>query len=219
MVAVKYNKQRIIFVHHMPGERMKNIFYVILFLSSNVYTCQKWPYLQSSAFKKARQERVAQMVAGCDMVVEIGGAGAPMSGFLDKKTQVIVIDPEIKRKEEGNVKHIPIGFEKWDERPISKNYAVVILGLQLEMPDGAWQKLHELISGSAITIIEYAAQNKEARKQFKDIKQSTQTKEWQEPEEFEICGHELNKFKGHVFNHRVLQCATQKQKEQVEEQQ
>lgn len=194
---------------------MKKIFF-ILFFSYNAFSCQKWPYLQSSAFKKARQERVAQMVAGCDTIVEIGGAGAPMSGFVSKDKTVIVIDPEIRRKEEGKVKHIPMGFEKWDERPISKNYAVVILGLQLIMPDGAWKKLYKLIENSTLTVIEYAAQNTEAKKQFKDIKKSS-TKNWAEPQEIEINGYELNKYRGQVFNHRVLQYTIEKQVEEEQE--
>ena len=191
---------------------MKRIFFILLFILCNAYACHKWPYLQSAAFKKARQERVAQMVAACDTIIEIGGAGTPMSGFMPKDKTVIVIDPEIKRKEEGKITHIPKPFEKWQEQPVSKNYAVVILGLQLQMPDGAWKKLHNLINGSALTI-EYAAQNKEARKQFKDI-QASVVKEWQEPQEIEINnGYELKQFKGQVFNHRILHCSVPRQPE------
>lgn len=194
---------------------MKKYFFIVLIISLYAQACQKWPYLQSPAFKMARQQRVAKMIASCDTIIEIGGAGSPISGFLSPDKKVIVIDPEIRRKEEGSIKHIPIGFEKWDERPTSTNYAVVILGLELVMPDGAWSKLHDLINGSAMTVIEYSAQNKEARKQFKDIKKSV-VKEWLEPEEFEINGHELAQFKGHVFNHRVLQ-RTQSAAEQDKE--
>jgi hypothetical protein len=187
-----------------------NIFLTMLFISSNIFPCQKWPYLQSPAFKKARQERVAHMVAECDTIVEIGGAGAPMSGFLSKDKKVIVIDPNIKRKEEGNITHIPKPFERWDEQPSSRNYAVVILGMQLVMPDGAWKKLHTLIDGSALTIIEYSAVNKQARKQFKDIQNSV-CKEWLEPVEFEINGFASDEHNRRVFNHRVLQCTRVKQ--------
>lgn len=197
---------------------MKRIFFIVLLILCNADACHKWSYEQSSAFKKARQEHVAQMVAAYDTIIEIGGAGTPMSGFLPKDKTVIVIDPKIKRKEEGKVKHIPIGFEKWDEQPTSGNYAVVILGLQLEMPDGAWQKLHDLIERSKITVIEYAAQNKEARKQFKDIQQSTShKKQWQELVEFEINGYELKKYKGQVFNNRILQCAVHKESKKEQE--
>ena len=172
--------------------------------SLNAYACQKWPHLASGAFKKARQEKVAQWVSGCDTIVEIGGAGVPMSGFVPKDKKVIVIDPLIKRKEESNVTHIPKAFQDWNEQPSSKNYAVVILGLELVMPDGAWKKLHELIEGSAITVIEYAAANKEARKQFKDIQKSV-SKSWEAPQEIEIAGYELDELKGRAFNHRIFQ--------------
>ncbi len=188
---------------------MEKSFLVLMILVCVPYyaaACQKWPYLASPAFKEQRQKKVVEMVAGCDTVIEIGGAGAPMSGFLPKDKKVIVIDPEIRRKEEGNITHVPKPFEKWDGKFDSNNYAVVILGLQLVMPDGAWKKLHTLIDGSAITVIEYAAQNREARKQFKDISASV-TKSWQAPLELEITGHELAKFKGTVFNHRILHCA------------
>lgn len=181
---------------------MKSLYFIILFLCTT-QACQKWPYLQPSAFKNARQERVAHMVDGCDTIIEIGGAGAPISGFVPKDKKVIVIDPKIKRKEQDNITHVPKPFEKWHEMPTSKNYAVVILGLQLQMPDGAWKKLHSLIEGSAVTVIEYAAQNKEAKKQFRDIQESV-SKVWDEPQEIEITGYELEQFKGHVFNHRVL---------------
>lgn len=199
------------------GEKMKKNFFILLFFSCSAFACQKWPYLQSAAFKKARQQRVAKIVAACDTIIEIGGAGAPLSGFLPSDKKVIVIDPEIKRKEEGNIKHIPIGFEKWDEQPTSANYAVVILGLELVMPDGAWPKLYELIDRSAMTIIEYSAQNKEARKQFKDIKNSV-IKDWRDAEEFEINGYELSQFKGQVFNHRVLQRTKSAEEKDQEEQ-
>lgn len=182
---------------------------ILLTISFAAQACEKWPHLKAPAFKKARQEHVAQMVSNCDTIIEIGGAGAPMSGFVPKDKTVIVIDPKIRRKEEGNITHIRCGFEEWDEQPISKNYAVVILGLQLEMPDGAWKKLHDLIEGSACTIIEYAAQNKKAKKQFKDIKASV-SKVWQEPQEIEINGHELAQLRGQVFNHRILQCTIEK---------
>lgn len=195
---------------------MKQIFFLLIIFSCGVYSAEKWPYLTSGAFKKARQERVAKMVQSCDTIVEIGGAGAPMSGFVDRNKKVIVIDPEIRRKEEDNITHLRMGFEKWNEWPVSKNYAVVILGLQLEMPDGAWKKLHDLIDRSAITVIEYSAHNKEAKKQFRDIRASV-NKEWAEPEELEINGAELAKYKGYVFNHRILQCAIAK-KEQNEQQ-
>lgn len=184
---------------------MKNIFFVLLFILCNVNACQKWSYLKSAAFKKARQERVAQMVAACDMIVEIGGAGVPMSGFVAKDKKVIVIDPEIRRKEEINITHVPKPFEKWDEQPMSKNYAVVILGLQLKMPDGAWKKLHALIEGSALTIIEYSVQNKKARKQFKDIQKSV-SKDWKDPIKFKINGYELAQYKTQILTHRVIHC-------------
>lgn len=187
---------------------MKSIFFILLFILGNASACQKWACHTSAAFKKARQERVAQMVAACDLIVEIGGAGAPMSGFVAKDKTVIVIDPKIKRKEEANFTHVPKLFEKWEEQPLSKNYAVVILGLQLKMPDGAWKKLHALIDGSSLTIIEYSAQNKEARKQFKDIQKSV-SKDWKDPVEFEINGYA--KHKGQVLNHRVMQCTVSKQ--------
>lgn len=167
--------------------------------------CQKLAYLKSPAFKKERQERVAQMVQFCDTIIEIGGGQTPMSGFLPKDKKVIVIDPHIKRKEEQNVTHLSMGFEKWNEQPTSTNFAVVILGLHLQMPDGAWKKLHDLIDRSSITIIEYSALDKCAKKQFKDIKNSCVSKQWAEPEEFEINAQELAKFKGSLWNHRVLQ--------------
>lgn len=194
---------------------MKKIFF-ILFFSYNAFSCQKWPYLKSAAFKKARQERVAQIVSACDTIIEIGGAGTPMSDFAHKDQTVIVIDPDIKRKEEGTIRHLSFGFEKWKEWPISKNYAVVILGLHLIMPDGAWRKLYDLIEGSAITVIEYSAHNTEAKKQFKDIKKSV-TKAWAEPQEIEINGHELAKYEGWVFNHWVLQHTVLKQTEEKNE--
>ncbi|CAN5148320.1 hypothetical protein BH09DEP1_BH09DEP1_6520 [soil metagenome] len=184
---------------------MKLIIGIILITSLNAHACEKNSCLVSSVFKKKRQERVAKMVESCDTIVEIGGAGVAMSGFLSKDKKVIVIDPEIRRKEEENVTHVPKKFQDWNEWPKSTNYAVVILGLKLVMPDGGWIKLYELIQGSAITVIEYDAQSKKARKQFKDIRSSVKRDEWNDPIEIEIAGYELKKIKGKVCNHRILQ--------------
>ena len=183
---------------------MKKIFFMSLLVWCSVPACQKWDYTKSAAFKKERQERVAQMVQSCDTIVEIGGGQTPISGFLSKDKKVIVIDPRIKRKEEDNVTHLSMGFEKWN----------VILGLHLQMPDGAWKKLHELIDRSSITVIEYSAQDKRAKKQFKDIKSSCTSKQWAEPEEFEISSQELAKCNGFLLNHRVLHYAVPFKKEQ-----
>ncbi len=194
---------------------MKKTLFVALIFSSALNACQKWDYLKSGAFKKARQERVAQMVQYCDTIIEIGGGQTPMSGFLPKDKKVIVIDPRIKRKEEENITHLSMGFEKWHEQPVSTNYAVIILGLRLQMPDGAWQRLHDLIERSSMTVIEHSAQDKCAKKQFKDIKSSC-TKDWASPEEFEISGQELAKYKGALLNHRVLQYTLPVSKDQEE---
>ena len=70
---------------------MKSLYVILLFILGHAQACQKWSYVQSPTFKKARQERVAHMVDGCDTIIEIGGAGAPISGFLSKDKKVIVI--------------------------------------------------------------------------------------------------------------------------------
>ena len=142
---------------------------------SHVKEVADYPHLSFSPFKK-RHEIVAEFVRDCDSIIEIGGGANPMS-MVVKDKPVIVIDKKLKKRGEDNAIHVRKKFEDWQDQETNRtNYAVVILGLELIMNRNGWLRLYDLIERSKKTVIEYSEENKEARKQIKDIRGSITNK-------------------------------------------
>lgn len=200
---------------------MQKILFIASFFLCNLQACEEL-LLKSLVAKKARQERVVEIIekADCDTIVEIGGADVPISFFTPTDKKVIVIGSQVKRikgEQNHNITHLTQPFETWDEKFVSKKFAVIILGIDLKLSDGAWRKLHALIDRSALTIVEYAAQNKESRNQFQCIQESAVGKTWNKPEEIEITGRISSKYKAQISTHRILQCTVSKQQDEAKQ--
>ena len=100
---------------------------------------EEWPYLLSEPLK-SRYAVASYLLRDCDEIIEIGGYKTPISGFvLDKK--VTVIDPKTEPKNDKRVRHFPVPFQDWDNQITSLNYGVIILGLDLHLPDESMAKI------------------------------------------------------------------------------
>lgn len=134
----------------------------------------EWKYLWSEPFK-CRSVLAAHFVKDCKTVVEIGGYKTPISDFVAKDKKVIVLDPRTDSFTKGNVKHLQMGFEKWQEWP-DKPFGVVILGIELHLPEESWQKLFKLIEQSEVTVIEVPIEHCHSVDQFNRICKNTTKK-------------------------------------------
>ncbi len=130
-----------------------------------------------------RQAIAAHFLTGCAHVVEIGGAGLPMSRFLTHRPlSVTVIDPKIAPHAaemlDGapcRVRHVAAKFQ--DRAQIAEampelapdSYGLVMLGLSLK-PFGGHAALDEgllsLVRGARVVVIDYALQLERAAAQI-----------------------------------------------------
>lgn len=134
----------------------------------------EWKYLWSEPFK-ARSILAAHFVRDCKTVIELGGYKTPMTAFLPSDKKVIVIDPRTDLLKSENHQHLQIGFENWTGNP-DKPFGVVILGIELHLPEEAWQKLFQLIEESEITVIEVPIEHCHSVDQFSRICSNTTKK-------------------------------------------
>jgi hypothetical protein len=145
---------------------MKLILSFFLFISS--INAIEWKYLYSEPFK-TRYVLAADFLKNCDEIIEIGGYKTPISDFVENK-KIIVIDPIIEFKQEKDVTHLPILFQKWDRKVCTDNYGVLILGLDLlGMKEVDWQNLYDLIDKSKVTVLEFSIDYLESKEQFEKI--------------------------------------------------
>lgn len=113
-----------------------------------------------------RQVLAAHAVRRCAHIVEIGGAGLPITGFLTHRpASVTVIDPKIPRFESDRLNDRPCAVRHLDVKlqaaslPDEPDFALVLLGLSLK-PFGSQDAVPpELLAraGSArALVIDYA---------------------------------------------------------------
>lgn len=113
-----------------------------------------------------RQVLAAHAVRRCAHIVEIGGAGLPITGFLTHRpASVTVIDPKIPRFESDRLNDAPCAVRHLDIKlqaaslPDEPDFALVLLGLSLK-PFGSQDAVPpELLAraGSArALVIDYA---------------------------------------------------------------
>jgi len=124
------------------------------------------PHLAGPA-GSVRQAMAAHFVAGCEHVIEIGGAGLPITGFLRPAPRAItVIDPKIEPYEaeylDGapcRVRHIAAKLQSVALAPPAERYGLVLLGLSLK-PSGSrpplGAELLALAAGAEIVVVEHA---------------------------------------------------------------
>lgn len=97
------------------------------------------PHLASPA-AALRQVLAAHAVRDCAHIVEIGGAGLPITGFLTHRPQsVTVIDPKIPDVSGSElngapcrVRHVAAKLQQVDLTPPSDDVALILLGLSLK---------------------------------------------------------------------------------------
>ena len=113
-----------------------------------------------------RQAMAAQLVRGIPHLVEIGGAGAPISDYLlHRPESVTVYDPKIAPLTVDSwngfpcrVRHVAAKFQAGIERPAGA-YAVIFVGLSLK-PFGSREvaapALLALLRDAEVVVIEHA---------------------------------------------------------------
>lgn len=147
----------------------------------------KSDYLSSPAFKQ-RLVEAAKWVADVPTIIEVGGGKNPLDAYV-QQSKLVVIDPEIKRKEDDErIIHVGKGFEQAWEKEIAfddQRFAVVIMGLELKMPDHGWNKLYDYIERSEKTVIEWSVQYSLAKTLLKTILKNT-TKQITQEKEFDF---------------------------------
>lgn len=124
------------------------------------------PHLASPA-ASLRQVLAAHAARSCAHVVEIGGAGLPITGFLTHRPRsVTVIDPKIPdfAADELNgapcrVRHLAAKLQQVDLAPPSDDVALILLGLSLK-PFGRQQAtapaLLALARAARVLVVDYA---------------------------------------------------------------
>ena len=115
---------------------------------------------------RARQALAAYYLRGCEHVVEIGGAGLPIDGFLTHApASVTIIDPKIAPFEADTlngapckVRHLQAKLQqaRFDLAPGS--YGLVMLGLSLRPwgdTPGLGEHLLTLVDDAGLVVIDY----------------------------------------------------------------
>jgi hypothetical protein len=109
----------------------------------------------------------AHFLRGCGEVIEIGGAGLPITAFLTHRPKAVtVIDPKIApfaaetlRGAPCQVRHLAAKLQAVPLAPRPGRYGLVLLGLSLK-PFGARpaidDRLLRLAQGAAVIVIDYA---------------------------------------------------------------
>lgn len=133
------------------------------------------PHLASPA-AALRQVLAAHALRRCPHILEIGGAGLPITGFLTHRpTSVIVIDPKIPAHEADvlngapcRLRHITAKLQEVELAPASP-YGLVLLGLSLK-PFGSRAatppELLALARGASVLVIDYALDLERAQGQI-----------------------------------------------------
>lgn len=133
------------------------------------------PHLAGAA-AGLRQVLAAHAVRHCPHIVEIGGAGLPITGFLTHQpASVTVIDPKIPPHEADTLngapcrlRHIAAKLQQVELAPPGP-YALVLLGLSLK-PFGRRgavpPELLALTAGATVLVIDYARELERAQGQI-----------------------------------------------------
>jgi hypothetical protein len=133
------------------------------------------PHLASPA-AALRQVLAAHAVRNCAHIVEIGGAGLPITGFITHQpASVTVIDPKIPPYEADTLnrspcrlRHLPSKLQQVEIVP-SGPYALVLLGLSLK-PYGRRAatppELLALAAQATVLVIDYALELERAQGQI-----------------------------------------------------
>lgn len=116
---------------------------------------------------QARAVLAAHHIRDCPHVVEIGGYKTPITKFLTRVPQsVLVVDPKVDRFSSTmlygkpcRVNHIAARFQDVEFDLEAGSYGLVLLGCSLKFrgdsADSQWRKLFGLIENARLTVLEY----------------------------------------------------------------
>ncbi len=134
------------------------------------------PHLASPA-AALRQVMAAHLLRSCAHIVEIGGAGRPITGFLTHQpASVTVVDPKIEAFSAPSlngapcrVSHVPAKLQQLALPPPPPPFGLVLLGLSLK-PFGAGETIDAgllaLIRAADVLVIDHALRLARARDQI-----------------------------------------------------
>jgi len=124
------------------------------------------PHLASPA-AALRQVLAAHLLRGCEHIVEIGGAGWPITDFVTHRPRsVTVIDPKIAARADETlsgapcrVRHVAAKLQQIDLAPPQSRFGLVLIGLSLK-PFGDGEAVDEgllsLVRAADVLVLEHA---------------------------------------------------------------
>ncbi len=127
-----------------------------------------------------RQVMAAHFLKDCDHIVEIGGAGLPISRFLTHHPKSVrIIDPKIEPFKSGSlngkpsqVEFIRSKFQSVDLNLKTHKYGLVLLGLSLKpfgLKNAIDPKLLEWVDNAKIVVIEHSVNLDRASFQLPEV--------------------------------------------------
>lgn len=106
-------------------------------------------YLHTEPFKM-RYALAAYLVKDCEQVIEIGGRQPSFSDFAyGPHKRIVILDRRMQPPEA-----LPaVPFQDGEGDPES-DFGIVMMGMDLDLPESGWKRLYELIDRSRRTVIE-----------------------------------------------------------------
>ena len=135
----------------------------------------EWKYLERPPFD-TRQVIAAHWVKDIPLVVELGSYKTPIHNFLSATQRAILVDERCDAKTDYKTYVIKSAYPA--ELPLSgeDSYAVILLGLHLQMREDGWQKLYGLINNSKALVIEFPPEHIASQRQHDLILKNTNKK-------------------------------------------
>jgi hypothetical protein len=136
-----------------------------------------WEYLNTDPFK-TRYAIAAHAMRDCSNIIELGGFKTPISDF-HSFANTLVIDPKLDKEENfekysATHRWLKLKFQDVDRNIVEKfafhKYGILILGIELMMPEKSWQYLYSLINHSWVTVLGTANDHIHSVNQYKKIK-------------------------------------------------
>jgi hypothetical protein len=163
----------------IPGDAVNKAVVVLGFICLGMNASEKMENIKSNAFQRKFGTEIVEMVQNCNTVILM--AGAFKSNSLNTNQKVVIVEPsshDSKCKVSEDRIRVQSSFDELYKEHGETNYALVI-SLPLKISDGAWKKLHPLIEKSKVAVFAHSEGNKNAFKQFKDLKESIVSRNWQ----------------------------------------
>ena len=158
---------------------MKKVILILTAICIGMKASEKMENIKSSAFQRKFGTEIVEMVEECNTVILMAGTSLNNSYA---KQKIVVVEPsshDSKCKVSEDRTRVHSSFDELYKEHGETDYALVI-NLPLKISDGAWKKLHPLVAKSKVAVFTHSKDNKQAFKQFKDLKASVISRQWED---------------------------------------